>query len=386
MRLEDLGAAVGISGPAVYRHFPNKEAVLVELLVDISEYLLTGGQRVASTEKTPAEVLGDLIDFHLDFALTSPALIEIQDRDLQSLTAAAHRKVRRMQREYVEIWVSVLRRLDPTLEESDARTTAHAAFGLMNSTPFSANRTVSKRSRILLRAMATGALGSEHPSVSAPRGAVRPARSHKISPKSASLARIDAGGPLVERDPQCHSGPLDEQPGGRQGLTTAEFVGDHVRQSAQSSCVEGHRRRAQVCVAHDQPTCAQDTTLDLVRGLDEASRGAGVDRLHAARSTSGGATASSHASISASISRSTARIDSSFVLKCRKNGARGNSRRFRDLVDGGGSDTALLEQVERSEGYLVAGLAAPTLSKVRHVRVHHDHSFSLAPTYQRKSC
>ncbi|OLT31242.1 TetR family transcriptional regulator [Rhodococcus sp. CUA-806] len=170
VRLEDLGAAVGISGPAVYRHFPNKEAVLVELLVDISEYLLTGGQRVASTEKTPAEVLGDLIDFHLDFALTSPALIEIQDRDLQSLPAAAHRKVRRMQREYVEIWVSVLRRLDPTLEESDARTTAHAAFGLMNSTPFSANRTVSKRSRILLRAMATGALGIDATgSVSGPR-------------------------------------------------------------------------------------------------------------------------------------------------------------------------------------------------------------------------
>ncbi|WP_206508412.1 SACE_7040 family transcriptional regulator [Rhodococcus sp. KRD197] len=170
VRLEDLGAAVGISGPAVYRHFPNKEAVLVELLVDISEYLLTGGQRVASTEKTPAEVLGDLIDFHLDFALTSPALIEIQDRDLQSLPAAAHRKVRRMQREYVEIWVSVLRGLDPTLEESDARTTAHAAFGLMNSTPFSANRTVSKRSRILLRAMATGALGIDATgSVSGPR-------------------------------------------------------------------------------------------------------------------------------------------------------------------------------------------------------------------------
>ncbi|WP_434159212.1 TetR family transcriptional regulator [Rhodococcus sp. BGS-1C] len=170
VRLEDLGAAVGISGPAVYRHFPNKEAVLVELLVDISEYLLTGGQRVASTEKTPAEVLGDLIDFHLDFALTSPALIEIQDRDLQSLPAAAHRKVRRMQREYVEIWVSVLRGLDPTLEESDARTTAHAAFGLMNSTPFSANRTVSKRSRILLRAMVTGALGIDATgSVSGPR-------------------------------------------------------------------------------------------------------------------------------------------------------------------------------------------------------------------------
>ena len=33
VRLEDIGAAVGISGPAIYRHFPNKEALLVELLV-----------------------------------------------------------------------------------------------------------------------------------------------------------------------------------------------------------------------------------------------------------------------------------------------------------------------------------------------------------------
>ncbi len=158
VRLEDLGAAVGISGPAVYRHFPNKEAVLVELLVDISEYLLAGGQRVSAAEKPPAEVLADLVDFHLDFALESPALIEIQDRDLRSLPDSAYRRVRRMQREYVEIWVSVLRRIDPSLEESDARTTAHAAFGLMNSTPFSANRTVPKRSRVLLRAMIIGAL------------------------------------------------------------------------------------------------------------------------------------------------------------------------------------------------------------------------------------
>lgn len=159
VRLEDLGAAVGVSGPAVYRHFPNKEAVLVELLVDISEYLLAGGQRVSAAEKSSAEILADLVDFHLDFALESPALIKIQDRDLQSLPDSAHRRVRRMQREYVEIWVSVLRRLEPSLEESDARTTAHAAFGLMNSTPFSANRTVSKRSRVLLRAMTIGALG-----------------------------------------------------------------------------------------------------------------------------------------------------------------------------------------------------------------------------------
>ena len=44
VRLEDIGAAAGVSGPAIYRHFPNKEALLVELLVGISTRLLAGAQ------------------------------------------------------------------------------------------------------------------------------------------------------------------------------------------------------------------------------------------------------------------------------------------------------------------------------------------------------
>src|SRR5882757_330830 len=85
VRLEDIGAAAGISGPAVYRHFPNKEALLVELLVGISQRLLDGGKAVAARAATPAEALDALIDFHLDFALGEPELIRIQDRDLENL-------------------------------------------------------------------------------------------------------------------------------------------------------------------------------------------------------------------------------------------------------------------------------------------------------------
>ncbi|MFP5366929.1 MAG: TetR/AcrR family transcriptional regulator, partial [Actinomycetes bacterium] len=46
--LEDLGAAAGVSGPAVYRHFPGKQAVLADLLVTVSQELLDGGRRVVS--------------------------------------------------------------------------------------------------------------------------------------------------------------------------------------------------------------------------------------------------------------------------------------------------------------------------------------------------
>ncbi|NNH75090.1 TetR/AcrR family transcriptional regulator [Nocardia uniformis] len=158
MRLDDLGAAAGISGPAVYRHFPNKEALLVELLVGISQRLLDGGRAVVAAATTPRAALTGLVDFHLDFAFGDPELIRIQDRDLENLPEAARRQVRRTQRQYVEIWVAVLRELHPELPEPAARVQAHATFGLINSTPHSAPSAMATRARPILRRMALAAL------------------------------------------------------------------------------------------------------------------------------------------------------------------------------------------------------------------------------------
>ncbi|MBB5914557.1 AcrR family transcriptional regulator [Nocardia transvalensis] len=158
VRLDDLGAAAGISGPAVYRHFSNKEALLVELLVGVSQRLLEGGKAVVAQAGSPQDALSGLVDFHLDFALGEPELIRIQDRDLENLPESARRQVRRTQRQYVEIWVSVLCRIHPGLPEATARVQAHAIFGLINSTPHSASAALATRARPILRRMALTAL------------------------------------------------------------------------------------------------------------------------------------------------------------------------------------------------------------------------------------
>ena len=160
VRIEDIGAAVGVSGPAIYRHFPGKEALLVELLVGISTRLLAGAQSVLAENPDPGAALDGLIEFHLDFALAEPDLIRIQDRDLANLPSAAQRQVRRAQRRYVEIWVGALRELDPLLGEDQARVMAHAAFGLLNSTPHSMKPASPEDSRGVLRAMTIAALSS----------------------------------------------------------------------------------------------------------------------------------------------------------------------------------------------------------------------------------
>jgi AcrR family transcriptional regulator len=160
VRLEDIGAAAGVSGPAIYRHFPNKESLLVELLVGVSARLLAGAREVRSREADAAAALDGLVDFHLDFALGEPDLIRIQDRDLAYLPVAAQRQARRSQRQYVEVWVGVLRELEPGLAETDARLMAHAVFGLLNSTPHSLKPAdgTTARSRAVMRAMTVAAL------------------------------------------------------------------------------------------------------------------------------------------------------------------------------------------------------------------------------------
>ncbi len=164
VRLEDIGAAAGVSGPAIYRHFPNKEALLVELLVGISTRLLAGANEVVSRADDPADALDGLIDFHLDFALGESDLIRIQDRDLGNLPPSAKRQVRKAQRQYVEIWVDVLRRFNTELSEDEARLMAHATFGLLNSTPHSvkpnASKTAEASERAVLRRMTVAALTS----------------------------------------------------------------------------------------------------------------------------------------------------------------------------------------------------------------------------------
>ncbi len=136
--IADLGAACGFSGPALYKHFRSKQAILSEMLVSISEELLREGRRRVEESADDRAALEALIDWHVTFALTHKPLIVVQDRDWAALAVEAREKVRSTQLAYVEVWVDVLRRLQPRLSAEQGRARVHAGFGLINSTPHSA--------------------------------------------------------------------------------------------------------------------------------------------------------------------------------------------------------------------------------------------------------
>jgi AcrR family transcriptional regulator len=156
--MDDIGAAAGVTGPALYHHFAGKEAMLADALIPVSESLLAGGRRrIAEHPDQPHAALAALVDFHVDFALANPAVIVLHLHELDRLPEEPRRQIRRLQRLYVEEWVNVLTEVRD-LEPGEARVLAHAAFGLMNSTPFLGGEVDRQRRAALLRAAALAAL------------------------------------------------------------------------------------------------------------------------------------------------------------------------------------------------------------------------------------
>jgi AcrR family transcriptional regulator len=155
--VHDVGAACGISGPALYRHFASKDAMLGEMLVGISQRLLAEARSRLRDAADPTSALDALLEWHVDFALHHRPLIVVQDRDWDSLPADARARVRRLQRAYIDLWVEQLGRLEPRLGRDQSAARVRAVFGLLNSTPRS-GRLPDAQLRPLLTSMGWAAL------------------------------------------------------------------------------------------------------------------------------------------------------------------------------------------------------------------------------------
>lgn len=153
--VDDIGAAAGISGPALYHHFASKEALLGEMLVGISEYLLDGGRAVV--DRGGADMLERLIAFHAEFAVDDRSLITVHFRDLVHATDTDQARVRSLQSKYVALWAAEVQRRSQGIGRRAAQASVHAVFGLLNSTPFS-TRLPRSGMLALLTSMATAAL------------------------------------------------------------------------------------------------------------------------------------------------------------------------------------------------------------------------------------
>jgi len=134
--IDDIGAAAGVSGPAIYWHYAGKQALLAAMLVDISQRLLDGGRRCVSEATTSADAVASLVDQQVAFALGEPDLIVVHARELHHLEAGDAHRVRLLQRQYIDVWVRVLEDSRPDLPRNRLAAAVQATIGLINSTPY----------------------------------------------------------------------------------------------------------------------------------------------------------------------------------------------------------------------------------------------------------
>jgi AcrR family transcriptional regulator len=134
--IDDIGAAVGVSGPAIYWHYKGKQALLAAMLTDVSERLLAQGRECVADAADDDAALRALVLEQVEFAMDHPDLIVVHARELHHLDTAQAHVVRRLQRQYVDVWVEVMQRRHPSVVRAKLVAAVQAAIGLINSTPF----------------------------------------------------------------------------------------------------------------------------------------------------------------------------------------------------------------------------------------------------------
>ena len=131
--INDISGELGLTGPAFYRHYPSKEALLIAVLDEaISSHLEEVGDLVASISD-PLETMRAIVSHHIDFVFTETENIMTWRTEFRSLPDPDRHRLRYLQRLYTEEWVRTLRQLRPELAVDQVRAMCHGAIAMLQS-------------------------------------------------------------------------------------------------------------------------------------------------------------------------------------------------------------------------------------------------------------
>ncbi len=159
--IAEIGAAAGITGSGVYRHFDSKSAVLVALFDQIIDDLLRDQKHVLETTTDLGKALDQLVAGQVEFVVGKRELAQVYHNEINSLPEEDRRRLRRKQRLYLEEWVHLVNEMRPELSDADSRTLVHAAIGAIQSPLFHSAGLAEDRLRVLLADAARAVLGAD---------------------------------------------------------------------------------------------------------------------------------------------------------------------------------------------------------------------------------
>lgn len=170
--MADIGAAAGIVGSGIYRHFASKSALLAALLGIVMDEMARTAAGVVTGAADDHEAVRGLVANHVRIAIEQRRLLQVYHREAHNLPEDDLRRLRRAQRHYVEEWVAVLAPLRRDLADAEVRLAVHAAIGTTQAVLFHHSGLPVDRLGELLEPMGLACLGVDPAEISGERAGV----------------------------------------------------------------------------------------------------------------------------------------------------------------------------------------------------------------------
>lgn len=133
VNLSEIGAAAGIVGSGIYRHFDTKAAILVEMFDRVVDLLVVDAETLLRDADRPEATLSQLVRGQVDFTLGERTLCEVYLQEARNLPEQDLRRLKWKQRHYVDFWQDLLQSIHPDLDAGQAQVRVHAAISAVHS-------------------------------------------------------------------------------------------------------------------------------------------------------------------------------------------------------------------------------------------------------------
>jgi len=134
--MRDLSRATGKSLAGMYYYARGKEDLLLQIQKRCLEHVTAGAAEAVASRTGAEERLRAFIRHHVVFFAEHDAEMKVLSREADSLTGPALEEVRRLQRGYADLLLSLLADLDSALGSPgpapDRAVAAYALFGMVN--------------------------------------------------------------------------------------------------------------------------------------------------------------------------------------------------------------------------------------------------------------
>lgn len=260
--MDDIGAAVGVSGPAIYRHFKGKEALLAEVVLDaVGSIAAAVEEAVTRIDEAPAEALvAGVVTAALDRPASLAVLLRERDRLTgEAATAATWARVD-------AAWRKGLDRANPGLDLTGVRIRQAAVSGMLAAATGNPGGVARPRLDQLISTSALAMMLTRPPDLRSP-GPNGPA----WSPPSAKRDEILAAALRLFAERGYHGVGIDEigEAAGISGPTVYHYVGSKAELLVDAFDRVGARVQVGVDQALSEAACPRAALRQLVTSYAE---------------------------------------------------------------------------------------------------------------------